>query len=136
MARAGLQGRTQLSQGLHSFLMNAKHESVKQVEEAALNAGIRAQDAMEHVVWNTPSSIVPGKSHRVDTGLMVESYDVRVKRSGSQIVIQFGWLGTKRGYFLIQEHGGYGAGHQIAPMHSLMAGLRAARREVEKAGVR
>lgn len=125
-----------MSNALRKNIRGAEKEKRNQVREAALNAGIRGVEAMEHVIANTPSSIVPGKPDRIDTGLMFDSVDAKVSEVGHKITVSVGWLNTKKKYFLVQDKGGRLRDISITGMFALRAGTRAMQREMEKVNVR
>lgn len=125
-----------MMRGLSGHLKGADREMRNRTRESALKAAIRGQEAMEYTIMHTPSSIVPGKSHRIDTGLMFDSLDAKVTETGHKITIRFGWLNKRKKYFMVQEHGGNLGSIQITGMFALRAGQRAAQRELEKVNAR
>lgn len=83
-------------------------------------------DEMVNAIETTPSSIVPGKDNRVDTGLMKDSVDVEDVHQVSSAKYEgsVGWVYLIEDYFLVQEHGGMSSGllrgnRRITPMHAL-----------------
>ena len=81
---------------------------------------------METTIETVPSSIVPGKIGRVDTGLMLDSVEVDyMKKTGkNKFVGKVGWVNTQEDYFKYQEYGtgdksGEGGVSNISPMHAL-----------------
>ena len=87
-----------------------------------------ADHMVEHIGL-TPSGIVEGKPHRVDTGLMQASVGVspEIKDRSNGFSISAGWVGFYEKYFLTQEHGGMSDGlragdRYISPMHMLTSG--------------
>lgn len=121
---------------LRAHLRGVNKQVRDNTRETALNAAIRGQEAMEYTIMNTPSSIVPGKPHRIDTGLMFDSLDAKVTETGHKITIRFGWLNRRKKYFMTQEHGGNLGSIQITGMFALKAGMRAAQRELDKVNAR
>lgn len=111
--------------------------NVKQVisdsVEALVDVASNAADEMQHIISTTPSSIVPGKPDRIDTGAMLESVEVSdPQRDGDIYSVSFGWIGNWEDYFGVQEYGGTPEGLRkssithISPMHALAgAGIQA-----------
>ena len=94
--------------------------------------GVAAETAyfMQQFIEKVPSSLVPGKIGRVDTGVMQDSVDYNeYKKTGPKSwIVEAGWVNTVQDYFLTQEHGGMSSGlrtgdRYISPMHMLTAGM-------------
>lgn len=103
-----------------------------QSQKTAIRAGIAAQQEMRRVIENTPSDISPGKPDRVDTGYMRDRVDQNVTFRHQRYEVKFGWLQSRKKYFLVQDQGGTAFGkYQITGMFALRAGLRAAQRVLE-----
>lgn len=88
----------------------------------------KGAEHMKNTIATTPSSIVPGKKDRIDTGTMRDSVDViPMKRSGSgrnNYEGSVGWVWVELDYFQVQDQGGMSSGlrrgnRQITPMHAL-----------------
>lgn len=79
---------------------------------------------MRNTIQTIPSSLVPGKVGRVDTGHMLDSVDVKpMKKSGkNRYVGRVGWVLDQEAYFGYQEYGTgdkSGEGRKnISPMHA------------------
>lgn len=119
---AGIVGRKEVNDGLQSWLMGMEKTMNADVQEAALESGVRGQALMEHTIDTTESALSPGKPNRNWTFNMRNSLDSKVKRTGTTITIEAGWLGNKEDYFLVQEYGGDLGNRHISAMHALMAG--------------
>lgn len=103
------------------------HENkvLKRVNEAVKDTA----QYMRYHIASTPSSIVPGKPDRIDTGLMWQSVDFEevVEVGDKHWVASVGWTDRQEDYFITQEYGGYSAGlrrgdKNISPMHMLVGG--------------
>lgn len=119
---AGIVGRKEFNDGLRDWLMDLEKGVNKDTQEAALEAGVRGQAMMEHVIDTTESSLSPGKPNRNWTFNMRNSLDSKVERRGTTINVEAGWLNNKEGYFLLQEDGGKLGDREIVPMHALDQG--------------
>lgn len=123
---AGIVGRKEVNDGLQSWLKDLEKGVNRDAQEAALDAGIRGQKMMEHVIDTTESSLAPGKDNRNWTFNMRNSLDSKVDRKGTTISVQAGWLHNKENYFLLQEYGAdlVNGSHVtvITPMHALDQG--------------
>lgn len=119
---AGIEGRKEFNDSLQSWLMGLEKDMNKDVQEAALEAGVRGQAMMEHVIDTTESSLSPGKPNRNWTFNMRNSLDSKVGRRGTTISVETGWLDNKEGYFLLQDDGGKLGDRTITPMHALDQG--------------
>jgi hypothetical protein len=119
---AGIVGRKEVNDGLQSWLFGLERNMNADVQEAALEAGVRGQAMMEHVIDTTESSLSPGKPNRNWTFNMRNSLDAKVKRRGTTITVESGWLDNKEGYFLLQDKGGQLGERIITPMHALDQG--------------
>ena len=104
----------------------------RDVQEAALEAGVRGQAMMEHVIDTTDSALSPGKPNRNWTFNMRNSLDSKVDRRGTTITVQAGWLHNKEGYFLIQDQGQ----GTIWPMHALDQGYNEMLKTLSRWGVK
>lgn len=60
---------------------------------------------------------------RIDTGLMIDSIDRDLNKSGTTISGEFGWLDRQENYFLYQENGF----RNVPPMHALLGAFVPAR---------
>lgn len=111
-------------------------ESVEAMVEVASNAG----DEMQYIISTTPSSIVPGKPNRIDTGNMIESVEVSDPTSNGDVYsVSFGWIDNWEDYFGVQDKGGKPVGlfkrgvNRISPMHAIAgAGIQADQQMEEK----
>ena len=104
-----------------------------QSQRTAIRAGIAAQQAMRHVIETTPSDISEGKPDRVDTGYMRDRVDHNTTFRHQRYEVKFGWLQSRKKYFLVQDQGGIAFGKfQVSGMFALRAGLRAAQRVLEE----
>lgn len=119
---AGLTGHRALTDGLFQHYVQAEKNMMKDVEEAALEAGVAGLDAARRTIDTTPSSLSPGKPNRNWTFKMNQSLDADVRRNGNTTSIRVGWLKTKERYFLIQNDGGQLGETTITPMNALMNG--------------
>jgi hypothetical protein len=120
VARAGVEGRVQLRQGLLGFSKASLGDTKKELVETALHAGIIAKNVGQNTIATTPSSLShEPKDNRIWTGRMYESYDADVTQTGRNIRIRWGWITKKARYFLIQEHGGFAFGKNVTPMFAL-----------------
>lgn len=133
---AGIVGRKEVNDGLQSWLMGMEKGMNKDVQEAALEAGIRGQARMEHVIDTTESSLSPGKPNRNWTFNMRNSLDSKVDRRGHTITVQAGWLFNKEGYFLLQEHGGRIGDKEITAMNALDQGYNEMLKTLSQWGVK
>jgi hypothetical protein len=122
---AGVIGHKALTQGLFQHLLEGEKAMKLDAQDAALEAAIAGEEAVRHTIDHTESSLSPGKMNRNWTYAMHNAVDSRVDRNGNTISIRVGWLQTKKGYFLIQEHGGQVHGTTVEPMLALMAGHKA-----------
>lgn len=120
MARAGVGGRVQLRQDLLGFTKGATKNLRKELVEAGTVAAILAKAAGKDIIWHTPSSLSSQpKDDRVWTGKMVDSFDSDVTVVGSRVTVRWGWIDSKKKYFLIQEYGGEAFGKTVTPMFAL-----------------
>lgn len=120
MARAGVQGRTQLRRDLLGFTKGVVATKKKDVVEVALTAAVIGKNVGQNTIATTPSSLSHApKDNRIWTGRMYDHYDADVKQTGRQIRVRYGWLTDKAKYFLTQEHGGKAFGKDVTPMHAL-----------------
>lgn len=133
---AGIVGRKEVNDGLRSWLMELEKGVNADAQEAALEAGIRGQAMMEHVIDTTESSLSPGKPNRNWTFKMRNSLDSRVNRRGTTITVEAGWLYTKEGYFLLQEYGGTLGDKDITAMNALLAGHNEMLKTLSRWGVK
>lgn len=118
----GVTGHRNITNGLSQMLLQAERNMNKDVDEAALEAGIAGAEMVKHIIDTTESSLSPGKGNRNWTWEMNRSVDARVRRNGTTRTVRAGWLDNKEGYFLIQNYGGVVHGTTITPMNALMAG--------------
>lgn len=71
-----------------------------------------AVEAIKHAISTTPSGIVPGKPHRIDTGAMYDNVEARLTNKGKAGAdIEYGWFGFTNpenpgDYVKLQELGG------------------------------
>lgn len=133
---AGIVGRKEVNDGLQSWLMGLEKEMNKDVAEAALEAGVRGQAMMEHVIDTTESALSPGKPNRNWTFKMRNALDSKVDRRGTTITVEAGWLYTKEGYFILQDKGGKLGDRIITPMNALMAGHNEMLKTLSRWGVK
>lgn len=120
MARAGVEGRVQLRQGLQRFTKDTILEQRKDLVETAKVAAVLAEAAGKDKIWHTPSSLSnTPKDDRVWTGKMVDAFEADVTVTGRNITVRWGWIDTKKKYFLIQEYGGEAFGKTVTPMFAL-----------------
>lgn len=133
---AGIVGRKEVNDGLRSWLMDLEKGVNRDTQEAALEAGVRGQAMMEHVIDTTDSALSPGKPNRNWTFNMRNSLDSKVDRRGTTISVQAGWLHNKEGYFLLQEHGGKLGDKDITAMNALMAGHNEMLKTLSRWGVK
>lgn len=104
-----------------------------QSQKTAIRAGTAAQQAMRRVIETTPSDISEGKPDRVDTGYMRDRVDHNTTFRHQRYEVKFGWLQSRKKYFLVQDRGGIAFGKfQVTGMFALRAGLRAAQRVLEE----
>ena len=120
MARAGVEGRVQLRQGLRRFTKDTLVEQRKDVVETAKVAAVLAEATGKDVIWHTPSSLShEPKDNRVWTGKMVDAFSADVTPVGNRVTVRWGWIDKKKKYFLIQEYGGQAFGKTVTPMFAL-----------------
>lgn len=123
---AGLTGHKSISTGLFQQYLGLERQIKKDVQEVALDAAVKGQSMMEHIIDTTESSLSPGKNNRNWTFNMRTSLDAKVTRNGNTISIRAGWLNNKETYFLLQNDGAdlvrNGMTTTITPMNALMAG--------------
>jgi len=122
---AGLVGHKALTDGLFQHILQGEKNMMRDVEEAALEAGVAGLEAARWTIDNTPSSLSPGKPNRNWTFKMNQSLDADVKRNGNTTTIRVGWLHVHEKYFLIQNDGGSLGEKVITPMNALMNGQHA-----------
>jgi len=102
--------------------------------EEALQEGARVQQA----VIATSGTGYKDRQGRVETGSMLDDVDTSpVRRSGSTVEGEFGWVDRRKDYYAYQEQGftHYLSGKDVAPMHALFSGFVTAR-ETVRAGIR
>jgi hypothetical protein len=137
---AGIVGRKEVNDGLRSWLMGLEKGMNADVQEAALEAGIRGQAMMEHAIDTTESSLSPGKMNRNWTFNMRNSLDSKVARKGTTISVETGWLTNRETYFLLQEHGADLVNGSkvtvITPMNALIAGHEEMLKTLSRWGVK
>ena len=133
---AGIVGRKEVNDGLQSWLMGLEKDMNRDVQEAALEAGVRGQAMMEHVIDTTESSLSPGKPNRNWTFNMRNSLDSKVGRRGTTISVEAGWLYNKESYFQLQDKGGKLGDRIITPMNALMAGHNEMLKTLSRWGVK
>lgn len=120
MPRAGVEGRVQLRQGLRRFTQDTIVDQRKDLVETAKVAAVLAEASGKDTIWHTPSSLSSQpKDDRVWTGKMVDAYGADVTVVGKRITVRWGWIDTKKKYFLIQEYGGQAFGKTVTPMFAL-----------------
>jgi hypothetical protein len=122
---AGVTGHKALTQGLFQHILQAEKGMKSDAQEAALEAAIAGEEAVRWTIDHTESSLSPGKMNRNWTFKMRNAVDSRVDRNGNTISIRVGWIVTKEGYFLIQEHGGQVHNTIVEAMDALVAGEHA-----------
>lgn len=141
MARAGVNGRTQLRRNLLGFNKQVKTEARKEAVEAALVAGIVAKNAGQNTIATTPSDLSrEPKIGRIWTGAMYEDFDADVTQTGTKITVKFGWIKRKRKYYDIQEYGGVVQTNRgpitVSGMHALTNAMIAAQRHLDNKGIK
>lgn len=139
--RAGVQGRTQLRNGLLQHNRKAVAGVNKAAVEAALVAGIIAKNAGQNTIATTPSDLsIEPKDNRIWTGLMYDSFDADVIQKGNRIEIKFGWLKRKKKYFMVQEEGGVVETRRgpidVSGMHAMTNAAIAVQRYLDDKGIR
>lgn len=132
----GLIGRKALTDGLFQNILAQEKAMMKDVEEAALEAGVAGLEAARWTINNTPSSLSPGKPNRNWTFKMNQSLDADVRRRGNTTTIRVGWLSVKEKYFLIQNDGGNLGEKVITPMNALMNGQNAIKDTLKGWGIK
>lgn len=133
---AGIEGRKAFNDGLRDWLMELEKGVNRDAQEAALEAGIRGQAMMEHVIDTTDSSLSPGKPNRNWTFNMRNSLDSKVNRRGTTISVEAGWLNNREGYFQLQDKGGDLGTRHITPMHALDQGYNEMLKTLSRWGVK
>jgi hypothetical protein len=133
---AGLIGHKALSDGLFQHVLQGERNMMKDVEDAALEAGVAGLEAARWTIDNTPSSLSPGKPNRNWTFQMNRALDADVRRTGNTTTIRVGWLHIKERYFLIQEDGGNVGEKVITPMNALMNGQNAIKDTLKGWGIK
>lgn len=126
-------GDKSLRKTMNQFTANIGGTLRVQSQRTAIRAGIAAQAAMRETIENTPSDINPDKDNRVDTGYMRDRVDHSTTFRHQRYTVKFGWLQSRKAYFLVQERGGVAFGkYQITGMFALRSGLRAAQQVLEE----
>jgi hypothetical protein len=141
MARAGIEGRTQLRRNLLAFNKSVKNDVRKDAVENALVAGIIAKNTGQNTIATTPSDLsIEPKGNRIWTGQMYEDFDADVTQRGTNITVKFGWIRRKQKYYGIQEHGGTvptrRGNIQVSAMHALTNSLVAVQRHLDNKGIK
>lgn len=134
--RAGVIGRVALRNSLLGFSKAALQRQKDSAETAAHIAGIIAKDVGQATIATTPSSLKPGKVGRIWTGAMYDGFDSSVTKTGNSITLKFGWLKQKKGYYKIQEYGGFAFGKTVTPMHALVNSLVASQDYLKSRGIK
>lgn len=118
-------------------LAGKKEQVVSSILDILVEVSEVGAQRMANIIETTPSSIRPGKSDRVDTGLMLNSVSISDMRkiSKDQYQTEFGWVDLVEDYFLTQEHGGFSRGlrvgnRMISPMHALTGAFIEAREDL------
>jgi hypothetical protein len=118
--RAGVIGRVQLRQNLRKFTRETTLGLRKDLLETAKVSAVLAEAAGKDTIWHTPSSLSSQpKDDRVWTGKMVDAFGADVSMTARTVTVRFGWIDTKKRYFLIQEYGGQAFGKTVTPMHAI-----------------
>jgi len=118
--RAGVIGRVQLRQNLRKFTRETVMGLRKDLLETAKVSAVLAEAAGKDTIWHTPSSLSSQpKDDRVWTGKMVDAFGADVSMTARTVTVRFGWIDTKKRYFLIQEYGGQAFGKTVTPMHAI-----------------
>lgn len=112
-------GRVELRRGLLDFNKRALRAKRLDAQETALNGALLAKNVGQNTIATTESSLRPGKMNRIWTGAMYEDFDADVIQAGNRIRIRYGWIKSKKKYYLTQEHGGFFIGKTITPMHAM-----------------
>lgn len=133
---AGIVGRKEVNDGLQSWLFGLEKQMKADVDEVALEAGVRGQKMMEHVIDTTESALRPGKDNRNWTFEMRNSMDAKVDKRGTTVSIRLGWLDNKEGYFLLQDYGGKLGDREIPAMHSLDQGFNEMLKTLARKGLK
>lgn len=132
---AGLEGRGKMVNGLHKHTVDMKKQFTKDVEAIAVDAAIAGEWSMKEQIATYPSAFVEGKPNRIWTGHMYRAADADVKRTGTKITAEVGWLKYKEAYFLVQE--------KLPPkntsgegMHALVVAQERMKAELYKKGIK
>lgn len=134
---AGLVGYERIETGLLKQIDQMEKDLTVGLVVVAQKAAKAGEDAARKVIFNTPSSLSPGKPDRNWTHQMEKSLSNEVTPTAEGISLRAGWLALQEGYFLIQEDGGQGPrGITITPMHALDAAYKTMRAELALAGVK
>ena len=101
------------------------------VEQAVMEESIfahhsLAEDSIKERIRTVPSALKEGKTGRIQTGLMYDSVDVSVQKTGEGVYeLAHGWINNARNYFHIQEYGG------VAPSGKEVWGMGALERATD-----
>lgn len=141
MAKAGVEGRVQLSNSLLGFNKATKAAVRENAVETALTAGIIAKNVGQNTIATTPSDLsIEPKDNRIWTGAMYEAYDADVKQNGTRITVQWGWLSRKKKYFTVQELGGKVETRrgtiEVSGMHALTNSAMAVEKYLKDKGIK
>lgn len=116
---SGVVGRVELRNSLLNFTKKAVATKKQDVQEDALVAALIAKNVGQNTIATTESSLRPGKMNRIWTGAMYEDFDADVVQTGTKIRIRYGWIKSKKKYYMVQENGGFFLGKTITPMHAM-----------------
>lgn len=117
--KTGVIGRVEMRKALKGFTEKAIRSKKSQAQDVALNGALLAKNVGQNTIATTESSLRPGKMNRIWTGAMWEDFDADVVQTGNRIRIRYGWIKSKKKYYLVQEHGGFFIGKTITPMHAM-----------------
>lgn len=117
--KTGVVGRVELRRGLLDFNRRALSRKKLDAQETAQAGATLARNVGKFTISTTESSLRPGKMNRIWTGAMYDDFDADVVQSGNRIRIRYGWIKSKKKYYLVQEHGGFFIGKTITPMHAM-----------------
>lgn len=117
--KTGVVGRVELRNALLGFNKRVLTSKKRETQDTALVAAIIAKNTGQNTIATTESSLRPGKMNRIWTGAMYDDFDADVVETGNKIRIRYGWIKSKKKYYLTQEHGGFFIGKTITPMHAM-----------------
>lgn len=133
---AGLTGHGGVTDGLLEGIRGLEDFVSTEIQDIALEAAIKGEEAAHETINSTPSSLSPGKPNRNWTFKMNQSITADVRKRGTTITVRVGWLNVKEAYFLIQEDGGEVRGVTVAPMHALQNAYSEMTKHLTRSGVK